>query len=250
MSADPRKEIAKRSRRAFLWMGVIGASCFGALRWLVNSKKQDGLDPPLRAAHEFNERLWRRLFGRERRVPEFPAALSKMPRQNGRYGLRSELDLASYRLTIELSNFRKEFSLEDIKASGEVEQVTELCCIEGWSQIVKWTGIPLAELLEKKFGVEWLVQSEGNLYEYAYAETPDGQYYVALDLEAALHPQTLVCWAMDGRPLEPDHGAPLRLVVPTKYGIKSLKRLGTIRLSNVRPLDYWHERGYDWYAGL
>ena len=56
-------------------------------------------------------------------------------------------------------------------------------------------------------------------------------------------------WKMDGQPLTPEHGAPLRLVIPVKYGIKSLKRIGTIRFTDARPADYWAERGYDWYSG-
>ena len=80
-------------------------------------------------------------------------------------------------------------------------------------------------------------------------ETPDSSYYVGLDMASALHPQTLLCYEMGGAPLLPAHGAPLRLVIPVKYGIKNLKRIGTIRFTDVRPPDYWAERGYDWYAG-
>jgi DMSO/TMAO reductase YedYZ molybdopterin-dependent catalytic subunit len=76
-----------------------------------------------------------------------------------------------------------------------------------------------------------------------------GQYYVGLDIESALHPQTLLCYEMNGLPLTLAHGAPLRLFTPVKYGIKSIKRIGTIRFTNQRPRDYWAERGYDWYAG-
>jgi DMSO/TMAO reductase YedYZ molybdopterin-dependent catalytic subunit len=54
---------------------------------------------------------------------------------------------------------------------------------------------------------------------------------------------------VDGRPLTPPHTAPLRLAIPVKYGIKNLKRIGTIRFTDVRPADYWAEQGYDWYAG-
>ncbi|HRK21749.1 MAG TPA: molybdopterin-dependent oxidoreductase, partial [Fimbriimonadaceae bacterium] len=131
-----------------------------------------------------------------------------------------------------------------VTALPATEMVTELCCIEGWSQIVKWTGVPLAQFL-KTLNIE-----PDSMPAYVSAETPDGKYYVALDKESALHVQTLICWAMDGKPLVPDHGAPLRLVIPPKYGIKSLKRLGVLRLTNERPTDYWYERGYDWYAGL
>jgi DMSO/TMAO reductase YedYZ molybdopterin-dependent catalytic subunit len=54
---------------------------------------------------------------------------------------------------------------------------------------------------------------------------------------------------MNGQSLTPEHGAPLRLVIPVKYGIKNLKQVGTIRFTDERPPDYWAERGYDWYAG-
>jgi DMSO/TMAO reductase YedYZ molybdopterin-dependent catalytic subunit len=80
-------------------------------------------------------------------------------------------------------------------------------------------------------------------------ETPGRGYYVGLDIESALHPQTLLAYEMNGAPLQPMHGAPLRLAIPVKYGIKNIKRIGTIRYTNVRPADFWAERGYDWYAG-
>ena len=54
---------------------------------------------------------------------------------------------------------------------------------------------------------------------------------------------------MNGQPLTLAHGAPLRLVIPVKYGYKNIKRIGTIRFTATRPADYWAEQGYDWYAG-
>lgn len=89
-----------------------------------------------------------------------------------------------------------------------------------------------------------------DLLEYVGVETPDGAYYVGLDSASALHPQTLLCYEMNGRPLGAEHGAPLRLIIPVKYGIKNIKRVGTIRFTDNRPRDYWAEQGYDWYAGL
>jgi DMSO/TMAO reductase YedYZ molybdopterin-dependent catalytic subunit len=88
-----------------------------------------------------------------------------------------------------------------------------------------------------------------DLLDYTALETPDREYYVGLDMASALHPQTLLCYEMDGRPLTLEHGAPLRLVIPVKYGIKNLKRIGTVRFTDARPADYWAEQGYDWYAG-
>jgi DMSO/TMAO reductase YedYZ molybdopterin-dependent catalytic subunit len=80
--------------------------------------------------------------------------------------------------------------------------------------------------------------------------TPDEDYYVGLDIKSALHPQTLLAYERNGQPLEWEHGAPLRLIIPVKYGIKNIKRIGLIRYTDDRPDDYWSEEGYDWFAGL
>jgi DMSO/TMAO reductase YedYZ molybdopterin-dependent catalytic subunit len=69
-------------------------------------------------------------------------------------------------------------------------------------------------------------------------------------MESMLHPQTLLAYEMNGKPLSIAHGAPLRLIIPVKYGIKSLKRVGRITFARHRPPDYWAERGYDWFSGL
>ena len=80
--------------------------------------------------------------------------------------------------------------------------------------------------------------------------TPDEEYYVGIDMPSALHPQTILCYEHNGKPLSPEHGHPLRLIIPVKYGIKSLKRIGTMFFDNDKPDDYWAERGYDYYSGL
>jgi DMSO/TMAO reductase YedYZ molybdopterin-dependent catalytic subunit len=95
--------------------------------------------------------------------------------------------------------------------------------------------------------------AQGNpqdLYRYVYLATPEEDYYVGLDMASALHPQTMLCDAMNWQPLTREHGAPLRLYLAVKYGYKSLKRIGVIRFQDQRPGDFWAERGYDWYAGL
>jgi DMSO/TMAO reductase YedYZ molybdopterin-dependent catalytic subunit len=68
-------------------------------------------------------------------------------------------------------------------------------------------------------------------------------------MESALHPQTLLCYEMNGQPLSLKHGAPLRLIIPVKYGIKNIKRIGKITYTDKRPADFWAERGYDRYSG-
>jgi DMSO/TMAO reductase YedYZ molybdopterin-dependent catalytic subunit len=170
----------------------------------------------------------------------------------------SGLDLATWNLEViggAGGQARRWFSLDDIKAFPRVEMTAELRCIEGWSEIVHWAGARLADLasvtrLATRGGqpIDWTADGDNRL-RYTALETPDRQYYVGLDMASALHPQTLLCYEMNGLPLTSEHGAPLRLVIPVKYGIKNLKRIGTIRFTDIQPADYWAERGYDWYAG-
>ncbi|RYG41768.1 molybdopterin-binding oxidoreductase, partial [bacterium] len=150
----------------------------------------------------------------------------------------------------------KEFTLAQIKALPRVEMTTELCCIEGWSTVVHWTGARFADFMAKYPPITRdgddpdVAKHPENLAKYVSLVTPDGGYFVGLDMQSALHPQTLLCYEMNGEPLTLEHGAPLRLVIPVKYGIKNIKRIGTITYTDDRPKDYWAEEGYDWYAGL
>jgi DMSO/TMAO reductase YedYZ molybdopterin-dependent catalytic subunit len=175
-----------------------------------------------------------------------------MPRVNGSIGLESAFDLPAWRLRVigpAGEDSARSLTLDEIRALPRVEMTTELRCVEGWSEVVHWAGARLADLASATGLAARGPRGAGGLLDYAAIETPDGGYYVGLDMASALHPQTLLCYEMNGRPLTPPHGAPLRLAIPLKYGIKSLKRIGTIRFTDERPADYWAERGYDWYAG-
>jgi len=137
-------------------------------------------------------------------------------------------------------------TIEDIEKLPRHELVTQFKCIEGWSQIVHWAGVRMADFLEA-YPPE---QPDGKEPRYVYMETPDGDYYTGYDLDVCRHPQTLLVTEMMGAPLTQFHGAPLRLHMPTKYGYKQIKRIGLISYTNDKPDDYWTKLGYDWYAGL
>ena len=134
--------------------------------------------------------------------------------------------------------------LADIKKLPKKDIVYDFKCVEGWSQIQHWGGIPLRDLITA-FGLQ-----EQTRMKYVGMQTPDKQYYVGFDMNSALHPQTMLCYEMNGQPITYQHGRPLRLIIPVKYGIKNLKNIGEIFFSNEKPRDYWAERGYDYYAGL
>jgi len=236
------KAMRMRSRRSFLKAGVAALGGVSSFHWLRTRRDDDGVPWPLRRVLETNEQLARDYFSTSRLASTFPESMAGLPRENGREGLSAGFDFRSWTLKLVSSVHPKrlELTLDDIRALPRVEMVTELHCIEGWSQVVHWTGARLSAL----------VGEAGADARYVGMETPDGGYYVGMDMASAVHPQTLLCYEMNGQELTLEHGAPLRLATPVKYGIKNIKRIGTIHFTNTRPRDFWAEQGYDWYAGL
>jgi DMSO/TMAO reductase YedYZ molybdopterin-dependent catalytic subunit len=159
---------------------------------------------------------------------------------NGDEGLDGE-PAADWKLMVEGGNA---LSLDQIKVLPKVEQITQFKCIEGWNYIMKWGGAKLSDFADAHG------PSGARQRPWVGLETPDAGYYVGLDRASAMHPQTLLAYEMNGQPLTNDHGAPLRLIIPVKYGIKNLKRIGKITFSDARPRDYWAENGYDYDSGF
>jgi DMSO/TMAO reductase YedYZ molybdopterin-dependent catalytic subunit len=130
------------------------------------------------------------------------------------------------------------------------DQVTRLCCVEGWSMVAWWSGLLFADLLRAyppAPEAKWArLDSEVNLDS---SGNPD-PYYVSIDLPTARHPQTLLATHVSGKPLPLAHGAPLRLLAPMKLGLKNIKAITAIAYSASEPADYWAERGYSRYDGL
>jgi len=235
------EHVARLTRRGFRTAGIAAAAGLGAWKWLKTRPREDGLWWPFRRMLQANESLARAYFSPERLSPTFRESDLTKLRVNGRLGLKPEVDEAAWRLTIDGAIEPASLTMDAIRALPVHEMIAELRCIEGWSIIVKWKGARLRDLIERF--------PPPSAVPYLAMETPDRGYYVGLDMESALHPQTLLVYEMNDRPLTWQHGAPLRLAIPVKYGIKNIKRLGTIRYTSVRPADYWARQGYDWYAG-
>jgi hypothetical protein len=138
-------------------------------------------------------------------------------------------------------------SMDDLRRLPHRELITQFKCIEGWSQIVRWGGVRLADFINAYPPAK---TRQGRRPRYIYMETPDGEYFCGFDMAACMHPQSLLVYEMSGQPLTPGHGAPLRLAMPIKYGYKQIKQIGLICYTDTRPNDYWANLGYDWYAGL
>jgi len=153
-------------------------------------------------------------------------------------------------------------TLAELRALPARTQVTRHDCVEGWSAIGGWTGAPLGLLLRAagvlpgaKYAVFYCADVLGGEPAKGGAQSP-GQYYESLALVDAFHPQTIIAYAMNGRPLEVPHGAPLRLRVERQLGYKHAKYLQQIQLvDSLAGIHggaggYWEDRGYDWYAGI
>jgi hypothetical protein len=245
-----KPRLSQLSRRGFTVGGAAALSGLAGWQWLVTRSDEDGLPWPFRRVLSLNESLARAAFRSSSAAPEFRRPEAREPRVNGQIGIDPTIDRAFWRLRVigpPGADGAQFLRLEEIKALPRVEMTTELKCIEGWSVVVHWAGARLADLASRTDLAKR--DRAGDFLQYVALATPDAAYYVGLDMASALHPQTLLCYEMNGEPLTPDHGAPLRLVIPVKYGIKNLKQIGTIQFTDRRPADYWAERGYDWYSG-
>lgn len=241
-------------RRSFISFGVFagaGLIGFGLWKRLYNAAPEGpgitaGARGPLRSVLNENERIFRGIFSTHHPVRTYPRAEAVHPNQvklTGNYGLRSpatDWKLSVVRATGESLSL----SFDEITRLPRTEITYMFKCIEGWDQKSHWAGVRFSDFI-----AHYGLTAEAAM-QYVGFETPDKAYYVGIDMPSALHEQTLLAWEMKGRLLTPPHGAPLRLIIPVKYGIKNLKRIGTITFSNTRPRDYWAEQGYDYYAGL
>lgn len=237
-------EFSRRSRRSFLTgaAGVTGAIV--GFRWLQNRPADGGVPGPLRRAFRVSENAWTNL-AQDRSAQEFPVSKATPIRVNGRIGIGTPIDLAAWTVRVEGpdGDLLDEVDISTFEALPQRDLVIEHKCVEGWSSIVHWGGARFRDFHQR------YADQVGDV-PYVSLETPDGLYFVGWDMPAILHPQTLLVLRQGDEPLDADHGAPLRIATPNKYGIKCLKRIGVIRYQRERPRDYWGERGYDWYAGL
>jgi DMSO/TMAO reductase YedYZ molybdopterin-dependent catalytic subunit len=148
-------------------------------------------------------------------------------------------------------------SLAELRAMPARTQITRHDCVEGWSDIAKWTGARLAPLLDRaglKREARYLVfHCADNL---GGGLDGSGKYYESLDLIDAYHPQTILAYAMNDQPLPLAHGAPLRLRVERQLGYKQAKYLMRVEaVADYRHMaggkgGFWEDRGYEWYAGI
>jgi DMSO/TMAO reductase YedYZ molybdopterin-dependent catalytic subunit len=255
-------------RRALLKaVGAIGGLALAGCDRLANEPR---VRSTLDAASSLTYRVQRLLVGANRLAREYGEAdISPAFRANGSTNPQDKEYLklvgnhfVDWRLKVDgLVDRELSLSLDELRALPARTQITRHDCVEGWSCIGKWTGVPLAEILSRAG-----VRSEARLVVFHCADTlEDGgdsndpetiRYYESIDLVDAAHPQTILAYDMNGKTLTVPHGAPLRLRVERQLGYKQAKYIMRIELArSVADVHggrggYWEDRGYQWYAGI
>ena len=242
----PAYVVKRRNIISFLVFFLCIIIAFFAWNVLQNEQKINNTPATLRKGLETNEWLFSLMFSDKNlsRIYAKKFAAARV-RVNGDYGLKNDADTANWKLQIiKNPGDTLKISLAEIKSLTKTTVTFDFKCIEGWNQITNWSGVRFADFANK-YGLT--AQTKMN---YVGLATPDSAYYVGIDMASMLHSQTILAYDMNGEALPMNQGYPLRLIIPVKYGVKHLKRIGTIYFDNNKPKDYWYETGYDYFCGM
>jgi len=239
---DAAKLLPDPTRRLFLR----GGASLGALAFLSGCDIIDGssAEKALMKISYFNDRVQAWLFNPNRLAPTYPeSAITRPFRFNAYYPVDEvpEVDGDDYALEVGgLVDNKKSWTLKELYALPEETQITRLICVEGWSEIGKWSGVRLSDFLQR-VGADTRAK-------YVWFRCAEG-YHSSIDMATALHPQTQMTLRFDGEILPPKFGFPMRIRIPTKLGFKNPKHVMEMAVINNWNPGYWEEQGYNWFSG-
>ncbi|MEN3177309.1 molybdopterin-dependent oxidoreductase [Gluconobacter sp. OJA] len=241
-----RSAIAPELRRIERRLMLKGALSLGGLSMLSGCALDDepSVERALSAMSRFTDRMQAMLFSRQRLAREFDASRITHPFPFNAYYDESEVrtvDPAGWRLEVDgLVSDKRPWSLAQFRALPQKRQITRHICVEGWSAIGDWSGVPLSMFLQR-VGADLRAK-------YVNFRCFD-DYSTSIDMATALHPQTILALDYGDRALPPAYGAPMKVRIPTKLGYKNPKYLASIEVTNRFPGGYWEDQGYDWFGG-
>lgn len=239
---EAMSRLGQPARRLFLRRSLT----LGGLSLLTGCTLADGngVEAALARVSRFNDRVQAWLFDPKRLAPTYPESMITRPFPFNAYYGEDEVrrvDGAGFRLEVGgLVADRRSWTLDALRALPQVDQVTRHICVEGWSAIGKWGGVPFASFL-RRVGADTSAKYVG----FVCAD----DYYTSIDMATALHPQTLLALTWDGETLPPKYGFPMKLRMPTKLGYKNPKHVRAIFVTNTYPGGYWEDQGYNWFGG-
>ena len=236
------RRLGEPARRAFLQRGLT----LGGVAMLGGCSLDDDSDVEraLGAISRVNDRVQAALFDPERLAPTYPDALIVRPFPFNAYygeGEVRHVDGDAWRLDVggRVADKRR-WSLAELGALPQVAATTRHICVEGWSAIGNWGGVPLGAFL-RRVGADLGARYVG----FKCAD----DYHTSIDMATALHPQTTLALTCNGRILEPRNGYPLKLRMPTKLGYKNPKHIQALYVTDTYPGGYWEDQGYNWFGG-
>ncbi|MBL0353991.1 MAG: molybdopterin-dependent oxidoreductase [Dechloromonas sp.] len=239
---DIGHHLQQPTRRAFLQRSLT----LGGLSLLSGCAIVDesSVEIALMKVSRFNDKVQGWLFDPNRLAPTYPDSMITRPFPFNAYYDEDEIpevDEAGYRLEVNgIMADKHPWTLAELRALPQTDQVTRHICVEGWSAIGKWGGVPFASFL-RRIGADLSAKYVG----FKCAD----DYYTSIDMPTALHPQTLLTLTYDSQPLPPRYGFPMKLRMPTKLGYKNPKHIQAIFVTNTYPGGYWEDQGYNWFGG-
>ena len=238
---DPslRESVARHlvSRRSF---------SLGALTLLsgCDLSDSDAVQSALHAMSRWNDRVQSLLFSSDRLAREYDKAdVAKEFRYNAYYPAKdvTPIDAGTYRLGLAgMIGDKQPWTVQQLLALPRKVQRTRHVCVEGWSYIGQWSGVPLGDFL-RHIGADTNAR-------YVGFECADG-YYEGIDMATALHPQTIMAVTVGDDILPAKFGFPLKIRIPTKLGFKNPKWVTAMWVTNLQPRGFWTDRGYNWFSG-
>lgn len=270
------KALKSQSRRDFLIYGTGIAAAAFAFTWLLpdETRARLYLKPVVATARKakllnntlkFDDDVAEALFSPTRAVPTYDLSQAAKELRNNYDGQTPSPDyIPDWNLTVVglASGKVEKLTAQNIQSlvmqhGGRYDEVTRMVCVEGWSMIAGWGGLRFADFLKAyppMPGAKWArLDSSVNLD----SDGNSDPYYVSIDLDTAHHPQALLATHQNDEhqklvPLTVEHGAPLRLIVPMKLGLKNIKAITKITYTVNEPKDYWSDegRGYSQYDGV
>ena len=257
------REFRRRNKIAFSIFIVAALVVVGGFFYIKSDLTESGIPRLTREVLDFNGKVGLGITTAEKIDPAtFPSPKGKRARVNGDIGLTEPVQVGAWRLhitsdkAVRSDEAPRDLVMDDLFKLPKQEVTVQFRCIEGWSEIMSFGGVRFTDFLKAyhlgtKSGRDIDLENHPeDAYRFVGMQTPDGAYYVSVDMKSLMSPNALLAYEQNDAPLTQLHGAPVRLYMPNKYGVKSLKRIGTIHFTDTKPPDYWQDDGYDWFNGL
>ena len=247
LAKDAAPELRSLERRLFLRNGIKGGLSLGALSLLsgCSATTPAGVESILSQMSHFNDWVQGALFNPNRLAPTFAESDITKPFPFNAYysdGESPVVNGAGFKLELGgMIGDRKPWTLEQLRALPQQSQITRHCCVEGWSAIGKWGGVPLGDFL-KRVGADTSAKYVG----FKCADN----YYSSIDMASAMQPQTILALTYADEVLPVKYGFPMKLRIPTKLGFKNPKHIMAMYVTNSYPGGYWEDQGYNWFGGM